>query len=103
MKEVAVLDAAAVGRGLLMIINVRTKRGTEANTDAFKAAMLKNPAVMQFYFVTGATDYVVVFSASSMAEYDDFIESLLAIDPNLLTGTNVVIRPLKMSLAIPIH
>ena len=37
-----------------------------------------------------------------MEEYDDFIESVLAVDPNLHTDTNVVIRPLKMSLAIPI-
>ena len=85
-----------------MIVNVRTKRGATADTVAFKKAMLVNPAVVQFYFVTGSNDYVIVYSAASMDEYDEFIESVLAIDPNLLTDTNVVIRPLKLSLAVPI-
>ena len=100
--EVAVVDGPAVGRGLLMIVSVRTRRGQQADTESFRKAMLANPAVMQFYFVTGRSDYVVIYSAASMDEYDEFIESVLAIDPNLLTDTNVVIRPLKVSLTIPI-
>jgi DNA-binding Lrp family transcriptional regulator len=100
--EAAIVDASALGRPLQMIVNVRTKRGEKANTQAFEAAMLSNPAVMQVFFVTGSTDYVVLFSAASMDEYDDFIRSVLAIDANLLTDTNVVIRPLKMSLSVPI-
>jgi Lrp/AsnC family leucine-responsive transcriptional regulator len=64
--------------------------------------MLANPAVQQLYFVTGTTDYVIIYSAASMAEYQEFIESVLAIDPNLMTDTNVVIRPLKKGLSIPI-
>ena len=101
-REVAVVDGNAVGRGLLTIVNVRTKRGREADTDAFKRAMLVNPAVVQFYFVTGRDDYVVFYSASSMGDYGEFIESVLAIDPNLLTESNVVIRGLKTGLKVPI-
>lgn len=91
-----------MGRGLQMIVNVRTKRGREADVGAFKQAMLANDAVMQFYFVTGRNDYVVIYAAASMEDYDEFIESILAIDPNLLTETNVVIRVLKAGLSVPI-
>jgi Lrp/AsnC family transcriptional regulator, leucine-responsive regulatory protein len=100
--EVAVVDGPAVGQPLMMVIHVRTRQGEKTDAAALRGLVLANPAVMQFYFVTGSTDYVIVYSAASMEVYDDFIESVLAVDPNLHTDTNVVIRPLKMSLAIPI-
>jgi Lrp/AsnC family transcriptional regulator, leucine-responsive regulatory protein len=101
-KEVALIDAKAVGRNLMMIVNIRSERGATLNTMAFTGTVLAHPAVMQFYFVTGTNDYVAILAVSSMEEYDGFIESLLAIDAKVLTDTNVVIRPLKMSLAVPI-
>ena len=100
--EEAVIDSALVGRPLMMIIRVRTRQGEKTDAGALRDVVLNNPGVMQFYFVTGTDDYVVLFSAASMAEYDDFIESVLAVDAHLHTDTNVVIRPLKFSLAIPI-
>ena len=102
ISEGAAVDPVAVGRSLMMVVNVRTKRGQKADTAAFERAMLAHPAVMELYFVTGTTDYVLVYSASSMEDYDQFIRSVLAIDANLLTDTNVVIRPLKRTLAVPI-
>jgi DNA-binding Lrp family transcriptional regulator len=57
---------------------------------------------MQFYFVTGTNDYVAILSVGSMEEYNAFIEGMLTIDTKILTDTNVVIRPLKLSLAVPI-
>lgn len=100
--EVAIVDPAAVGRGLMMIVNVRTKRGQTADTEKFELAMMENPSVLQFYFITGSDDYVILYSATTMDDYDGFIRSVLAIDPNLLTSTNVVIRPLKFGFAVPI-
>jgi DNA-binding Lrp family transcriptional regulator len=59
-----------------------------------------HPAVMQFYFVTGTNDYVAILSVGSMEEYDTFMATMVALDPKILTDTNVVIRSIKMGLAI---
>lgn len=100
--EVAVVDPVAVGRPLMMIVHIRTRQGEKTDAAAFKDVVLANPGVMQFYFVTGSDDYVIVFSAASMEDYNEFIESILAVDPHLHTDTNVVIRPIRLSLAVPI-
>jgi DNA-binding Lrp family transcriptional regulator len=100
--QVALIDGPAVGRAIMMIVEIRLKRGAEVNTAAFKAKVLAHPAVMQFYFVTGKNDFLIIISVSTMQEYDEFIEMVLDVDPNILTETNVVIRPLKMSLAVSI-
>lgn len=102
-KEVALIDAKAVGRNLMMIVNIRSERGAAINIAALTDLVASHPAVMQFYFVTGPNDYVAILSVGSMEEYDTFMESMLAVDPKLLTDTNVVIRPVKMGLAVLIN
>lgn len=102
-SEVALIDGRAVGRELMMIVNVRLAREDGRAVRAFTDRILEHPMVMQFYFVTGTTDYVLILSARSMEEYDDFVQAELVADPHVvLSDTNVVIRPLKMTLAIPI-
>ena len=52
---------------------------------------------------TGTTDYVILLSARNMEDYQAFVEDYLVADPQVvLANTNVVIRPLKMGMVIPI-
>ena len=102
-EEVALIDGQAVGRGLMLLVSVRLEREDGAAVDAFVKRVSNHPAVQQFYFVTGTTDYVIMLSVGSMEEYDDFLQRNLVRDSLVvMSNTNVVIRPLKMSLAIPI-
>lgn len=102
-EEVAVVDGPAVGRGLLMIVSVRLEREDRRGVQAFIDRIGAHPSVMQFYFVTGTTDYVILLSVASMEEYDAFLQEQLVPDPLvIMSDTNVVIRPIKMSLAVPI-
>jgi DNA-binding Lrp family transcriptional regulator len=101
--EVAVLDGAKVGRGLLMILGVRLDRDDSRIATEFRRSLQAHPAVMQLYFVTGSSDYILHVSAESMAEFDDFLETMIVANPNVaVTETHVVIRPLKVGLAVPI-
>ncbi len=102
-SEVAVIDGAKAGRGLLLFVNVRLERDDSRSAKAFVERIVSHPDVMQFYFVTGTPDYVIMLSARSMEDYDAFVQDYLVADPQVvMADTNVVIRPLKMSLAIPI-
>ena len=102
-KEVAIVDGQRVGRGLLLIINVRLEREDERGHQAFVKRMIGHPDVLQFYFVTGSVDYLIVLSVARMEDYDRFLNEHLVVDPLIImSDTNVVIRPLKMSTAIPI-
>jgi Lrp/AsnC family transcriptional regulator, leucine-responsive regulatory protein len=103
LAEVALVDGPAVGCGLQMIVSIRMERESGADAEQLIKRIRDHPGVMQFYFVTGSADYVVIFSARTMADYDDFVQTLMVFSPLVvLTETQVVIRPIKMGLAIPI-
>jgi Lrp/AsnC family transcriptional regulator, leucine-responsive regulatory protein len=102
-EEVAILEPKAVGRPLQMFIGVRLWHDDEKVAAAFIRQMREHPAVMQFYFVTGSTDYIVLISARSMDDYNAFVQ-LLVENPRIhFTETNVVINALKVGLKVPIE
>jgi DNA-binding Lrp family transcriptional regulator len=102
-KEVAIVDGQKVGRGLLLILNVRLEREDERGHQAFVKRITAHPDVLQFYFVTGSVDYLIILSVRSMEDYDRFLNEHLVTDPLIImSDTNVVIRQLKMNLALPI-
>lgn len=101
--EVAVVDGQQVGRGLLLFVSVRLEREDGRGVRAFIERIRSHPDVMQFYFVTGTADYVILLSVGSMEEYDTFLQEHLVPDPLvIMSDTNVVIRPLKLGLAVRI-
>jgi Lrp/AsnC family leucine-responsive transcriptional regulator len=103
MAEVAVLDRDKVGRALLMIVSLRLEREDARIVAEFRRSLEAHPAVMQMYFVTGAADYVLLVSAGTMAEFDQFIETMLVSNPHVaMTETHVVLRPLKVGLSVPV-
>ena len=101
--EVALVDGQKVGRGLMLFVSVRLEREDGRGAKAFVERITAHPDVLQFYFVTGTTDYVILLNVRSMEDYDGFLQDHLVPDPLvIMSDTNVVIRPLKMSLTIPI-
>ncbi len=102
-REIAVVDGQKVGRGLLLFVTVRLEREDGGGAQAFIKRITAHPDVMQFYFVTGTTDYVILLSVGSMEEYDRFLQDNLVSDPLVvLSDTNVVIRPVKLGLEVRI-
>ena len=102
-REVALVDGQKVGQGLLLFVSVRLEREDGPAVRAFVKRITSHPNVMQFYFVTGTIDYVILLSVPNMQEYDAFLQEHLVPDPLVvMSDTNIVIRPLKMSLAIPV-
>src|SRR5436309_2290089 len=49
--EVAIVDGASVGRGLMMFVSVRLEREDGAAVQAFRQRVTQHPAVMHFHFV----------------------------------------------------
>jgi DNA-binding Lrp family transcriptional regulator len=101
--EVALVDGQKVGRGLMLFVSVRLEREDGRGAKAFVERITAHPDVLQFYFVTGTTDYIILLNVRSMEDYDAFLQDHLVPDPLvIMSDTHVVIRPLKLSLAVPI-
>jgi Lrp/AsnC family leucine-responsive transcriptional regulator len=102
-SEVAVVDGPKVGLGLLLFVQFRLEREDGSAVSALTERIAKHPNVLQFHFVTGTSDYIVLLTARTMADYDAFLQEHLVSDPLVvMSDTNVVIRSFKMTTVLPI-
>jgi DNA-binding Lrp family transcriptional regulator len=67
--DVSLLDAARLGRPLVAITEVTMYDERPQDIDALKKMFLECPQIQHCYYVTGETDFVLIFSLRDMAEY----------------------------------
>ncbi len=101
--EIAILEPKSVGRELLLIVEVSLQNERLADIDDFKASMVAATEVMQFYYVTGDADFVLILSAESMADYEAFTRRHFFADENVLKfRTSAVMDRVKAGFALPV-
>ncbi len=101
--EIAILDPAKVGRGLILIVEVTLQNERKLDLDRFKSAMQAAPEVMQCYYVTGNADFILILSARDMADYEDFTRRHFFAEDNVLRfRTSAVMDRVKTGFAIPV-
>ena len=101
--DVSVVDPAAVGRGIMMVVLVSLESERVDKLDVFKRAMLGAPEVMQCLSVTGEVDFVLTLTMVDMADYDTFAQRHFWGNPNVKRfSTLVVMNPVKNTLTVPV-
>jgi Lrp/AsnC family leucine-responsive transcriptional regulator len=86
----AVVDPAAVGRGLRVFAGVRLVRHGRAEVAAFERAVVGLPEVVQCHHVTGNYDYLLQVEVSDLSAYEDFHANRLADLPGMAAVTSYV-------------
>jgi Lrp/AsnC family transcriptional regulator, leucine-responsive regulatory protein len=103
-KDISVISADAVGRRMTMIVQVTLEREQPEHLDRFKDSMLNTPEVMQCYYVTGSSEFILILTAKDMHDYENFTRRFLHNNTNIQHfQTNVVIDHVKVGLSIPIE
>nr|WP_312953505.1 Lrp/AsnC family transcriptional regulator [Stenotrophomonas pavanii] len=101
--NVAVVDAARVGRPLTIIVEVRVVSEQRDSVEPFKRRVQDDPAVQQCYSITGDGDFLLLVSAASMEEYEAITERLFSADDNIERfRTSVALGTLKRSFEVPL-
>ena len=101
--EVAVLDAAKLGRSLTLTVEVHVHDEHPLRTAALRQRIDAEPAVQQCYVITGEADYLLIIHVASMAEYDALAERMLRGDDNVRRfRTSVALACLKAGLQVPL-
>ena len=101
--EIAILDPASAGRGLLLIVEVSLQNERKADLDRFRRAMRAAPEVMQCYYLTGNADFIVILSARDMNNYDAFTRRHFFAEENVLRFcTSAVMERVKTGFALPL-
>jgi len=101
--DIAVLNLDKLGRGLLVIVEVALTSERPADLDRFREKMKAAPEVMQCYYITGNSDFLLILSASDMADYETFTRRYFFAEENITKfRTSVVMDRVKTGFAIPL-
>ncbi len=102
--NVAVVDAAKVGRPISIIVEVAVQNERLDLLDAVKRRFVACPAVQQVYYVTGESDFVLVIQVADMAEYERLTRELFFAESNVKSfRTMVAMERSKVSLAVNVE
>lgn len=102
-QTVAVIDPAAVGLPITVIVEATLTNDRSATVSAVKKFFRAAPEVQQCYCVTGAAGFILVLLVPSMEEYEERTARLFA-DNELVRSyrTIVVLDRVKVSTSLPI-
>lgn len=102
-REVAVVDPEKVGRKLTVIVEVILQHGRPDIVDDFKRRMRALPEVQHCYYVTGASDFVLIVVTEDMKAYEGFIHRVLYASKSIQRfETTVVMDTVKSGLVVPL-
>ncbi|MFN9927559.1 MAG: Lrp/AsnC family transcriptional regulator [Phenylobacterium sp.] len=100
--RVALLDRDQLDLGLVTFVSVRTNRHDQEWLDAFAKAASSMPEVVEFYRLSGDTDYLLKVVVRDIAAYDAFYKRLIAAVPLSDVSSAFAMEQIKSTTALPI-
>jgi DNA-binding Lrp family transcriptional regulator len=102
LRQVAVLDRAALRATTLVAVLVPMERATLRSQGAYRARLRAAPEVQQCYAIAGEWDYLVLLVASSVTHYRETAERLFVDEGNVKRyETRMVFDVVKHGLELP--
>lgn len=98
----ALLDAAAIGLGLSVIVRLRTSRHDAAWAERFRAAVAGIPEIQAAYRTAGDIDYILIARVPDVPAYDRLYQRLIASVDMTDVSASFVMETLKDSHVLPI-
>lgn len=83
VNDVSLVDPFKVGRPLIVFANITLEKQREDLLAHFERKMAEEPEVMQCYFVSGDTDYLLIIHVADMNHYNEFARRVFANEPNI--------------------
>ena len=101
-KRIAILDAEALGFGLMVFAMVRTNQHSDAWFTKFERAVLSIPEILEFHRTSGEIDYLLRIVARDVRHYDEIYKRLIReVDFADLSST-FVMETFKTGTRLPI-
>jgi len=101
--DVSIVSTKAVGRPIQMLVLVTLERERSDIIDRFKKSIRTTPEVVNGFYVTGATDFVLYVTAKDMEDYERFTRAFFYENPDIKGFTTMVIMDrVKVGFALPL-
>jgi len=101
-RRVALLDRERLDLGLVVFVAVRAARHDEAWLTDFARGASALPEVIEFYRMSGDTDYLLKVVVRDIAAYDRFYKRLIAVVPLGDVSSSFAMEQIKSTTALPI-
>ena len=99
--RVALLDAQALGLGLMVFMQVRAARHDAEWLNSFARATGLMPEIQGVYRMSGDLDYLIRARVADMADYDRLYQTLIARVPMADVSASFVMEEIKDTTALP--
>ena len=102
--DVSIISPKAVGRYVQMLVLVSLERERRDIIDRFKKAIRTTREVVNGFYVTGESDFVLYITARDMEEYEEFTRRFFYENPDIKGfKTLVIIDRVKIGFALPLE
>jgi Lrp/AsnC family leucine-responsive transcriptional regulator len=82
-RDVSLLDPFKIGHNLIVFVSITLEKQREDLLSHFERKMHERHEVMQCYFVSGDSDYLLIINVADMNQYNEFARTILANEPNI--------------------
>lgn len=100
--RVALLSERALGLKLTVFVAVRTNEHNESWLQQFAAGVRDIPEVVEFYRMSGDTDYLLKIVARDIDDYDRVYKKLISVAPMHDVSSSFAMERIKSSTALPL-
>lgn len=101
-KRVALLDPDKLNVGVTVFVAVRTNRHDMEWAEQFCRAVSDIPEVVEFYRMSGETDYLLRVVVPNIAAYDDVYKRLIKTASLHDVSSNFAMERIKYTTALPV-
>jgi Lrp/AsnC family transcriptional regulator len=101
-RRVALLDGEKLDLGLVVFVAIKTSRHDQDWLDAFAKGAASLPEVVEFYRMSGDTDYLLKVVVRDIAAYDAFYKRLIAAAPLQDVSSSFAMEQIKFTTALPL-
>ena len=102
-RRVAVLDAARVNAGVTVFVSIRTNEHNEAWMRKFSAVVDDFTEVVEFYRMSGETDYLLRVVVPDIGAYDAFYKKLISKINLTDVSSSFAMGQIKYTTALPLE
>jgi len=102
VRRVALLDRTKLDLSLVVFVSVRTNRHDQEWLDLFAKAAGELHEVVEFYRLSGDTDYLLKVVVKDIAAYDAFYKRLISAVPLSDVSSAFAMEQIKSTTALPI-
>jgi Lrp/AsnC family leucine-responsive transcriptional regulator len=102
--DVSIISPRAVGRPVQMLVLVSLERERRDIIDRFKKAIRATSEVVNGFYVTGDSDFVLYITARDMEDYEQFTRRFFYENPDIKGfKTLVIMDRVKVGFALPLE